>query len=224
MNIYLTEIKDGGTKFTFPSLPQSISLSGSANYRTYEIINSGTIQIPKGTNVNVISWDGVFFGESRKSFSFISSWNPPRSCQSILEGWRDKGIVLRLMVTDTNINYDVTIQSFDCEASGGQGDINYSISFAFYKDLKVMTTEELGIAPPPVETRPEPKTGETYTVVSGDNLWKIARIKLGSGARWQEIYNANKDVIEASAKKHGKSSSSNGHWIWPGDTYTLPVA
>ena len=35
----------------------------------------------------------------------------------------------------------------------------------------------------------------SYTIKSGDTLWDIATEKLGSGARWQEIYDLNKDVI-----------------------------
>ena len=36
---------------------------------------------------------------------------------------------------------------------------------------------------------------EPYTVQNGDSLWKIAQDKLGSGQRWDEIYEANKDTI-----------------------------
>lgn len=42
------------------------------------------------------------------------------------------------------------------------------------------------------EATPEP---QNYTVAKGDNLWNIARDHLGSGNRWQEIYNLNSDVI-----------------------------
>jgi len=35
----------------------------------------------------------------------------------------------------------------------------------------------------------------TYTVVDGDNLWKIADKVYGSGARWMEIYEANRNVM-----------------------------
>ena len=62
----------------------------------------------------------------------------------------------------------------------------------------------------------------TYTVVSGDTLWAIAKRYLGSGTRYTEIYNANSGIIESTAKAHGKSSSSNGHWIWPGEVLTIP--
>ncbi|CRZ33979.1 2',3'-cyclic-nucleotide 2'-phosphodiesterase (5'-nucleotidase family) [Herbinix hemicellulosilytica] len=36
-----------------------------------------------------------------------------------------------------------------------------------------------------------------YTVVKGDCLWKIARKHLGSGARYTEIYELNKDIIKS---------------------------
>lgn len=62
----------------------------------------------------------------------------------------------------------------------------------------------------------------TYTVVPGDTLWAIAKKYFGSGMKYTEIYNANTSLIESTAKNHGKSSSSNGHWIWPGETLTIP--
>lgn len=65
--------------------------------------------------------------------------------------------------------------------------------------------------------------GGTYTVVAGDTLWAIAKRFYGSGIKYTEIYNANASLIEATAKAHGKSSSSNGHWIWPGEVLTIPA-
>lgn len=64
--------------------------------------------------------------------------------------------------------------------------------------------------------------GKSYTVVSGDTLWKISTDFLGSGANYMQIYHANSGTIESEAKAHGKSSSSNGHWIYPGMTLTIP--
>ena len=47
-------------------------------------------------------------------------------------------------------------------------------------------------------------------------MWLIAKKYLGSGNKWKTIYKANKDIIEKTAKKYGKSGSANGHWIYPG--------
>lgn len=37
--------------------------------------------------------------------------------------------------------------------------------------------------------------GDTYTVVSGDSLSKIAKNHYGDAAKWHQIYDANKAVI-----------------------------
>jgi len=63
---------------------------------------------------------------------------------------------------------------------------------------------------------------KTYTIVSGDTLWKISTKHLGSGAKYMQIYNTNSGTIESAAKSHGKSSSSNGHWIYPGTVLNIP--
>ncbi len=60
-----------------------------------------------------------------------------------------------------------------------------------------------------------------YTVQKGDTLWKIAERYLKSPLRYAEIYNLNKDVIEAEAQGRGKKDSSNGHWIFSGTELLL---
>ena len=74
-----------------------------------------------------------------------------------------------------------------------------------------------------METRPETRASQAYTVISGDNLWKIARrFYGGSGSDWKKIYDANAAVIEETAKQYGKPSSDNGHWIYSGCILTIP--
>jgi LysM repeat protein len=52
---------------------------------------------------------------------------------------------------------------------------------------------------PPAEPAQTPQAAQratgTYTVRAGDSLWDIARETMGSGARWEELYEANRDVI-----------------------------
>lgn len=55
---------------------------------------------------------------------------------------------------------------------------------------------------PGTTTEPVPETPSTgatgsseYVVVSGDSLWRIAQKTLGSGRKWNIIYEANQDVI-----------------------------
>ena len=66
------------------------------------------------------------------------------------------------------------------------------------------------------------KSGQSYTVVSGDTLMKIAKKFYGDSAQYTKIYEANRDVIEARAKKDGKASSNGGYWIYPGTSLVIP--
>ncbi len=65
-------------------------------------------------------------------------------------------------------------------------------------------------------------SGETYTVVPGDTLWGIAGRICGSGMKYEDIYNANMEIIESTAKERGKKDSSHGHWIYPGTVLVIP--
>lgn len=60
---------------------------------------------------------------------------------------------------------------------------------------------------------------QAYEVQSGDTLEKIAAKHNTTAAA---IYEANRDVIEETAKQHGKSSSNSGWWIWPGEVLQIP--
>lgn len=60
------------------------------------------------------------------------------------------------------------------------------------------------------ETENTTPSHRTYTIKKNDTLSGIAKSELGSAARWQEIYNLNKDVI------------SNPNLIYPGQKIKLP--
>lgn len=216
-----------GARFTFPSLPEKIQGKYGAKYQSFDIISQGTVKVPKGTTVSEFSWDGVFFGKSKKMEPIVkqNSWKEPKECVKILNNFIKNETVLNLIVTETWINVDVTISSFQARPIGAYGNVEYSITFVQKKSLKIYTTEEFGIVK---GTKPREDSGDsniegsTYIVVSGDTLWGIAAKKLGSGSKWTSIYDANVQTIEAEAKRHKKESSDHGHWIWPGEVLTIP--
>lgn len=61
-----------------------------------------------------------------------------------------------------------------------------------------------------------------YIVETGDTLWALAGRFYGDAMQYKRIYEANKEVIEAAAKKHGKSNSREGHYIWKGTELAIP--
>jgi len=51
-------------------------------------------------------------------------------------------------------------------------------------------------SPGPAAAAPEPAPARTYTVQSGDTLWKIAEQMYGNGSHYMKIFEANTDVLE----------------------------
>lgn len=219
----------GGPKFTFPALPGRIQGKYGAKYQSMDIISQGAVKIPRGTDVAEFSWDGVFFGRSKRGEPVVrhSHWKNPNECVRIIRKFVEGGTALTLIVTGTWINVDVTVSSFQPMPAGAYGNVEYSITLIQRKPLRVYTTDELKVAAYAQQTKPREDPGEAaggsvYTVVSGDTLWKIASSKLGTGSRWTEIYDANAAVIEEEAKKHGKENSDHGHWICAGTALSIP--
>lgn len=224
MDIYLKEKANKKSTFRFPSLPENISVKGDVNTQEYDIIRKGTYSFPSGPDVRSLKWKGYFWGKSRKGSVINQKWLAPSTCVKKLETWRDKGTVLNLIVSGGGINMDVTIQSFDYELFGGNGDFEYTIGFNRYREMQIQTVKELGIKKPAAVKRPSAASNaRKHTVVQGENLWSIARKWYGgSGSDWEKIYNANKDIIESTAKKYGYASSNNGWWIFPGTVFAIP--
>lgn len=225
MDIYLNEVENKSSSFTFPVLPEKIKTKFGTNYQSYDIIGKGAVKIPRGTEAESVSWDGVFFGKAKRNEVLCREWTAPSECVKKLRDWMKNGTVLRLMVTETTINYDVTISEFEPVETGAFGNIDYSISFVINKELKIYTTSELKIAAFVKKTvpRPTPAPKSTYTVVSGDTLWGIASRKLGGGSNWTKLYDANASTIESVANsRRGGRSSDHGHWIYPGTVLTIP--
>lgn len=230
MDIILIPV-GGGPKFTFSTLPEKIQVKYGAKYQNFDIISQGTVKIPKGTDPGGYSWESVFFGSSKKNEPIVKKnhYLEPDECVKILNGFITNETVMNLIVTETWINADVTISSFQPRPAGAYGNIEYSIEFTQIKPLKIYTTNELKIATFVRKTKPRSDTGGggssgggTYTVVSGDTLSGIAAKKCGGAGKWTAIYDLNSSTIEAEARKHGKPSSDHGHWIYPGEVLTLP--
>ena len=101
------------------------------------------------------------------------------------------------------------------EKGGDVGTVHYSIAFKEYRETKVRQVKvEVKTATATVSSntaRTDNTTPpKTYTVKRGDCLWNIAKRFLGSGAKYTQIYNLNRDKIK------------NPNLIYVGQVLTLP--
>ena len=202
MDFYL--MAPDGSRIHFPINPEKITCNTGNKILTFDVISLGEISLPRGRVPTVFSFEGFFPGEARKDDPMVKSWRSPKELAGLLSLWRNEGIKLRLLVTETPINHDVYFDgdgSFQHEWRGGHGDCWYSLRFVEARELVIMAETEVRQPTPLIAsatttgTRPAPPAPKTYTVKSGDTLWAIAKQTLGDGGRWREIYNNNVDVI-----------------------------
>ena len=210
MDLYLTE-KDTGWRLSFCLLPEKVKAKATGNFISYNFINRGEVKMPNGQKLRTFSWKGTLPGEGMRNMPFVKQhlYHTPKEMIACIEKWRQNHTALTLMLTETPINCAVYLKDFDYEPTGGVGNYDYSISFIEAKDVTVYTVKEAKTTQSTQSSntssgsRPATKTDtntnseqtKTYTVKKGDCLWNIAKAKLGSGAKYMQIYNLNKGVI-----------------------------
>lgn len=174
--------------------PEVVKAKTEANFRSYNIVEQGEIKFPKGEKLTVVSWSGILPGANilLSNFVTLSAWQPPREIVSDLKRWREDGDKVRVLITQTPINLDVFIKSFDYEMSGGQGNIKYSLELIAAKELRVMTVAESEAArEQELRTRSALKSKTGSRISKWNNIWEAAQIMLGNGGDWGRLAERN---------------------------------
>lgn len=226
MDIYLTNLKTK-ERLRFPMLPTEINVDMANQFESYTILNIGEVKIPNRAALDGFSWNGILPGKRRKKDPYIRKWQKPDKVYKWISKLKPKGgkpIKARLLITGTPVNCDVYLSSFTATPTGGYGDINYSISLVQAKTIKLKKKGDVKKKSskkkagkelknkPKNEERTSPPAAKTYTVKSGDSLWKIAQKLCGSGSQYTKLYNANKGVI-----------GNNPNLIYPGQVLKIPA-
>ena len=116
--------------------------------------------------------------------------------------------------SDTNLR--VSLDDLEVVESAEEGDdVTISVTLREYQELATRKVtvdgQRVVIEGPGRETDNSPENaGGTHTVARGDNLWNIARVHLGDGRRYREIFEKNRDQIQ------------NPNLIFPGQVLRLP--
>lgn len=233
-NGYNFYFADGSDVLTFPITPGELDIKVGSNNKVITLINEGDINILKSPSLTEIEFEARFpmrkYPYSRDVSSFETYFDKFKELKEDKKSFRF--IVTRMTPSgkrlwDTNIL--VSLEDFSINENADEGDdVLITFNLKQYKEFGVkvlkVSKEKTSTSTsnkPRTEGSNAPKS-EVYTVKSGDCLWNIAKRYYGSGAKYTVIYKANKNVIETTAKKYGKKSSSNGHWIYPGTKLTIP--
>ena len=234
---YLFYFADGEDVMEFPITPSELSIKVGSKNETVTLINEGEINILKSPSLIEVEFEARF-PMSDTNYPFARATAQIDTYLKKFEELKEKRKPFRFKVVRSTLrgkrSWDtdilVALESYDISESADEGDdVLISFQLKQYKPYGIKVNKQVTNSSDTTSTSKKDRDSNkdtsksnTYTVKTGDCLWKIAKQFYGNGAKWKTIYDANKSAIEADAKKHGYKSSSNGHWIWAGLKLTIP--
>lgn len=223
-------------KVLFPVAPEEISTKIRDADTSINLISGGEVDIlkqPKLTEISmklllpnhVYPWavyqDGQMHGSqyyldiledlkvNRKSFKL-----------KIVRPRKTKGSKITEPLPRTSML--CTLKDYEIkENAGNNNDVEVTVKFKRYvkfgtKQVKLVKDNDGKVKMKRGTTRTTKKGTLQYKTKKGDTLYLIARKYLQNGALGNMIYKANKEKIEAAAKKNGRKSSAKGKFLAPG--------
>lgn len=178
----------------------------------YDISKLGEINVIKDRKLTTYQFES-FFPSLDKNYPFETTklLLPPQQYVEYIEKWMDSKRPIRFIFKGKtfDINIPASIENFDWrEVAGGMGDIEYSLTlkkYVFYAAKKVKIQPQKQLLSISLEKDSPQRENDrippnTYRLVAGDTLWKVAQSQLSDGSRWKEIQTLN-NIPDAELKK-----------------------
>lgn len=199
--------KSNSDKFMLPVNPESFAFTEKHNNTSVNVNSIGEVNLlgKRDLKTGTIS---SHFPKRDRNYANNSGRQAPYTYINKLLSWKSSGKPIRLIITGTKINFQVTIETLKYGEQDGTGDVYYDLTLKEYRAVEIKKTKLKKKSKP---KRPAAKKkAKTYTVKSGDCLWNIAKRFYGNGAQYTKIYNANRGKIK------------NPNLIYPGQKLTIP--
>lgn len=215
-------INNGNDKIRFPILPSSFKITASNQNTSENIHRKGEVNLLGERNLKTIEISSFFPAHEYPFAQYQGYSTNPYSYVKKIEKWKDNKVTPVFIITGV-FDKTVSIESFEYGEEDSTGDVTFTLNLKEYVTVSYSTPKKKTSNGKKVTKKSNSKKRSTkstkttkYTIKKGDTLWKIAKKKTGKSSNWKKIYKKNKTVIEKAAKKHGRRSSSNGRYIYPG--------
>ena len=209
-----------------PVAPSSMSVKIKNQNTTVNLINDGEASVLKTPGLVEYSFEVMLPAYKYPFAKYLSGFQPAKHYIDVFEDLKYNKkpftfLVSRELPDGTGLfdtSQTVTIEDYTIKEDAKNGnDVMVTLNLKQYKPFQTKTCSVTIKKTVPTlaksDNRPAGNNqpgGGTYTVVSGDCLWKIAKKFYGNGAQYTKIYNANKDKIK------------NPNLIYPGQVLVIP--
>ena len=202
-------IKTKDKAIRLPVMPSEFERIIGADYETNNIIGLGDVATFNSNGLAQLSLSS-FFPNKEYSFNEYSNVPKPYDMVSHFKDWKNKGTVVRVILTGTDINQEMYVTNFAYGEKDGTGDVYYSMDLLECRPITIPVINENSSDNPQNTNRPNDNneddtnnsTQKTHKVVKGDSLWDIAKKYLGKGSDYPKIKEANKSKYPSLAKNN----------------------
>ena len=195
-----------------PVIPSEFERVIEAGYDTNAIIGLGDVAVLTSNGLAQLSLSS-FFPNKEYSFNEYSNVPKPYDMVRYFKEWKNKGTVVRVIFTGTDINQEMYITNFAYGERDGTGDVYYNMDLLEYRPIIVPTITENNSNNTQNTNRPTDtnnnsnknntnNTQKTHKVKKGDFIWDIAQKYFGKGSLYPKIKEANKSKYPSLAKNN----------------------
>jgi LysM repeat protein len=228
-----------------PITPSKLELKINGTNKTFTLINEGEINLLKTPGLTDISFTAVIPWVRNPAYRAIRTGYPATYYLAKFEALQTRlqpfyFVVNRALgssgLNSQNLNAPlsmlVSMESYTITEDAKDGhELSVAIKLKQYRPFgtKIVTlssdktTGTTKATVSDIRATTGREVAPLYIVQHGDTLSSIASKLLGSSARWTEIYDLNRNKIEAAAVANGKESSLNGAWIFSGTILNIPT-
>jgi LysM repeat protein len=191
--------------FRLPINPEKVEVVGSGDGESYTIAKLGNINIPKDAKLEEYSIASFF--PAQESIYSVSIFFEPQYYIDLINKWKKAKLPIRYIYVNGafTINELVTIEKFNYDETGGCPDVNFTLDLKKY--VPFGPKKMLIVKPPPpvnnqkskqkvVKKSTPPRENkkvvpQTYSLIKGDSLWKVAQKYTKNGANFKELQKLN---------------------------------